>query len=419
MNDIKVLWFTNTPSLAASKLKKKIFGGGWIMSLEKAIKQNSSNVKVSVVFNGDRDEEFCIDGTNYYSVKSLKANRIKRKLFVKKYEQENDDFQLKKYIDIIQKVQPDVIHIHGSEKNYGLVAQHVDVPVVMSIQGLLSVYQYKFFSGIDVVRQAKVKIPRSLFKYYEYYKLRSERELNMISNINYFFGRTFWDKNITRLISPKSKYFVINRVIRDHFYEINWNKKRDNSNSILLVTTIRDNVYKGFETVLEAAKILKDQNLNFKWKIAGSSSNSILVNMYKKEFQYVKDYIELVGSLKEQELSLLLCQSDIYIQASRIENSPNGLAEAMLIGMPCIATNVGGTGSYISQYKNGILIQDGDPWIMASTINELFINEKLAQEIGSNAKKTALERHDPKKIANDISLAYLEIRDDYHKLKVN
>ncbi len=415
MDEIKVLWFTNTPSLAISKLNKTIFGGGWIMSLEKAIKENAENVKVSVVFNSDEDKEYEIDGAKYYSVSSLDVNRIKKKLFIKKYEHDNDEYQLKKYLKIIEDAKPDVIHIHGSEKNYGLISKYVDIPVVMSIQGLLSVYQYKFFSGIDVVRQAKIKIPGKLYKYYESYKLRGSRELKMIGDIDYFFGRTFWDKAITRLISPRSQYFVVNRVIRDHFYNIKWKGIRDNTKPIRIVTTIRDNVYKGFETVLESARILKEKKIKFEWKIAGSSNKSFLINMYANEFNEVKDCVELVGSLNEKDLSSLLCESDMYVQSSRIENSPNGLAEAMLIGMPCIATNVGGTGSYISQYKDGILIQDGDPWIMASTIYELISNEELALNLGANATITAKERHDPNNVVQAISAAYREIVDHYNR----
>ena len=50
-----------------------------------------------------------------------------------------------------------------------------------------------------------------------------------------------------------------------------------------------------------------------------------------------------------------MLKSDIFVSASHIENSPNNVAEAMILGMPCIATFAGGTSSYIEDNKNGIL----------------------------------------------------------------
>ncbi len=99
---------------------------------------------------------------------------------------------------------------------------------------------------------------------------------------------------------------------------------------------MRDNVYKGFEMILFVSKILKDRGVHFNWKIAGVSKDNYLVKMFSENFHAVQDHIDLLGSVEEEELSILLCNSDMYIQTSRIENSPNGLVEAMLIGMPCV-----------------------------------------------------------------------------------
>ena len=57
--------------------------------------------------------------------------------------------------------------------------------------------------------------------------------------------------------------------------------------------------------------------------------------------------------------------SDLYVSASHIENSPNSVAEAQLIGMPCIATGVGGTATYIEHNISGIIVPPGDPYALA------------------------------------------------------
>ena len=77
----------------------------------------------------------------------------------------------------------------------------------------------------------------------------------------------------------------------------------------------------------------------------------------------------------------------IYIAISHIENSPNSLCEALILGAPCIATNAGGTSSLIEDGNNGILIQDGDAYSMAGAIIELTENYNIAIDYGNSARK--------------------------------
>ena len=96
----------------------------------------------------------------------------------------------------------------------------------------------------------------------------------------------------------------------------------------------------------------------------------------------------------------------MYISTSHIENSPNSLCEAQILGMPCIATDAGGTVSLIDDNKEGIVIQDGDPFVMAGAIVEMINNYKKAIVYGENGRKTALERHNPQKITQDLLNIY-------------
>jgi hypothetical protein len=61
---------------------------------------------------------------------------------------------------IINEVKPNLIHVHGSEFSFGLIQKFTNIPTVLSLQGIVTVYRYKFFSKImffDIVRRAKFK----------------------------------------------------------------------------------------------------------------------------------------------------------------------------------------------------------------------------------------------------------------------
>jgi glycosyltransferase involved in cell wall biosynthesis len=113
--------------------------------------------------------------------------------------------------------------------------------------------------------------------------------------------------------------------------------------------------------------------------------------------------------LDQETLTHLLVSSDVYCQTSHIENSPNSLCEAMLIGLPCVASAVGGTSSLLQNAKEGLLVQDGDQFALAGAIKALYSDIKLAVTYGTAARNRALKRHKPE----DVLQTVLEL---YHSL---
>ena len=69
--------------------------------------------------------------------------------------------------------------------------------------------------------------------------------------------------------------------------------------------------------------------------------------------------------LSEQQMLDYLLKSNVFVQTSSIENSTNSLGEAMLIGMPCVASNVGGTSDMLKDKNEGYLYPFGDYNLLA------------------------------------------------------
>jgi glycosyltransferase involved in cell wall biosynthesis len=100
--------------------------------------------------------------------------------------------------------------------------------------------------------------------------------------------------------------------------------------------------------------------------------------------------------------------------ASHIENSPNNLCEAMILGMPCVATFAGGTASMLKDGAEGVLVQDGDPWVMAGAILELINDNNKAVLFGKNARERALVRHNKTTIVSELLASYDSIIKQSH-----
>jgi glycosyltransferase involved in cell wall biosynthesis len=416
---IKVLWFSNTAALGAEKLGRdsKIKGtGGWMAALNDIMKDE---IDLHVVFNYPyKKDAFMHKNTWFYPVYT--GNRYFNLIKNRFCTHVPDDKYLYSYLKIIQEVNPDVIHIHGTENSFLCILKQIIMPTVVSIQGIITVYNHKFYSGFN----GKFLNRRNYTSLKEYatggkFFKKSKNTLSKMAHIEqkrmkdikYVIGRTDWDYRITRILSPESKYFKGDELLRDAFYSKNWDNLYQNVGKLIVFTTNSDNYYKGIETVFHSITLLQEIGIDIEWRIAGIKDNSLIVSICKSFLgpSFPKSNYKLLGSLDEESLVQELLAAHIYVMPSHIENSPNNLCEAMILGMPCIATNAGGTGSLLKDGEEGILIQDGDPWAMAGAIVELQKDSKKVLTLGLNARKRALNRHNKELVKSQYLRVYNSI----------
>lgn len=115
-----------------------------------------------------------------------------------------------------------------------------------------------------------------------------------------------------------------------------------------------------------------------------------------------------------------LCSSTCYVHSSYIDNSPNSLCEAQYLGVPAIATNVGGISSLVEDGKTGLLFPANDPYTLAAIIKHTVTdNHAKMQYLSENEKSIAIARHNPQKISDNLLLIYQSIinrHNETHKL---
>lgn len=422
-----ILWFACSPCGCLRRNGEKRVQQGWMISLEDEIK-NQSNIVLKVAFFSNKKEfPFDYDGVHYYPIYIPSSNyKIGRIIDRFKPEEVIVNNIIPSMIDVVKDAKPDLIHIHGSEGRFGLIQDYVtDIPVVFSIQGLIAPYSEKYFSGLpqtfaykndpiyDVMRNVGIK------RAYQDFLYKAEREKGYLQKANYVFGRTLWDKDVTGLFNPNRKYYIVDEIMRKQFYKTHWQKEGFNK-KLKIASTISDGIYKGYETVLKSAKLLMDYaDFEFEWHIAGYDWKSKWLRMAEKLTGIKTSTCNIVlhGRIDADELSSLLTESDIYVHVSHIENSPNSVCEAMLIGMPVIASYAGGTSSMLENEKEGILVQDGDPYMYAGAIIDYYMDFDKAKTYGENARRRAMERHNPERIVNQLVAAYHQIISDYHKVE--
>lgn len=423
---MKVLWFSLSPCGSLRRFGKERIVQGWMISLEDALKKEK-DIDLSVAFfSTEEKDSFEFDGVTYYPM-FVGGDKSSFQRVTSRYRSmyTTDSKMLPVMLSVVKAAKPDLIHIHGTEERFGLIQDYIhDIPIVFSIQGLIAPCCLKFFNSLPLaeIRKHETLSERlrkiTIGDEYKAFCKKAIKEAHYLSKAQYIFGRTSWDKYITYGFNPNRKYYVVDEILRPPFYKAWWSKREYSKERLQLVSTISTGPYKGYETVLRAAKLLKAySSIDFEWLIIGYDENAKLARISSQVTGISPENVnvKLLGRRNALDVAHILAGADVFIQVSHIENSPNALCEAMIVGMPIIASFAGGTSSMLEDGKEGILVQDGEPYVLAGAISSLSQNFTMAKGMGEKARQRAIKRHDANIIINQILDAYNDILEDFHK----
>jgi glycosyltransferase involved in cell wall biosynthesis len=281
---------------------------------------------------------------------------------------------------------------------------------VISIQGLVSVISKHYTSNLplnllnkytfrdlikrDCINQQQKKLAR-----------KGKAEIEAIKKTDNIIGRTSWDRVSTKQINIQAKYHFCNEILRAEFYRHMWTVEKCERHSIF----ISQGSYpiKGLHIILEAMPIILTQFSSAKLYIAGPNiikseylNDKLRKTTYSKYIEKliclynIYNNVHFTGPLEEKSMCERYLKSNVFVCPSSIENSPNSLCEAMILGVPSIASYVGGIPDMLSHGEEGYLYQSDAPYMLAHYVCEIFKSDKLSMEFSIKARKRALIRHD-------------------------
>lgn len=405
---MKVLWFVG------SSLKGSFYRTFWVSSLLNELsKANDIEIGICYVSAEKNIKEYKENNISYFPVSSYRSffHRLIRRLnhSIKGVNNFND------YLSVVEKFNPELINIFGVETEYAEIIPYVKCKSVIHIQGILS--PLIEFWNIPNKNNNNAFLSSNLVHllfgvgiYHAYIKIKKAaiRERKMLSHAKNVFGRTSWDKNIMSVLAPNANYFHIDEVIRDDFFDAIWEYKK--ANQFELITIIGDDIYKGYDVLLKTAALLNEHHLNYNWTVFGISTESESVKIIEKMLNTKpSSSVKLMGNVDAKTLVEAMKNAHLYVHPSRIENSPNSVCEATLMGMPVIAAQTGGVSTIIEDKVSGLLFPNMDFYALAATILISIKQPEVLQKMGTRAREIALQRHNKRKIINDLINAYKKI----------
>ena len=421
---MKVFWITNilfpeARSILTGKTDLKS-SGGWMLGLANSMLQHTDiDLYVASVSPLVKKLE-SVKGKDiiYYIIPIGKGNI--------KY---NEDYE-QYWKEIYNSVKPDIVHIHGTEFSHGLAFINAcpKARIVISIQGLTSVCSRYYSSGIKMTEIIKhtslyelIK-SRTLFHQKKVFMKRgNDIELPFIKNVKHIIGRTEWDKAHTWAINPKAEYYFCNEILRDEFYTGKWEYQDCNKHTIFLSQA--GYPIKGLHMLLKAMPLILREFPNTIIKIGGnnittanglkgrivmSSYGRIIKSLVKK--YNLEKHVKFLNPLNAVEMKEEYLRCNLFLCPSTIENSPNSLGEAQLLGVPCVASYVGGVADMIPNAECGKMYRFEEIEMLAKCIIDTFKESQFFNN--TTMRETAGKRHNKKKNALTQYNIYKNIIDE-------
>lgn len=415
---MRVLWYMDVPPAPLAKRTGQPIAVGpmsWAESLRDAL-VGIDGVELGIVSTAPAPwERFEEDGITYYAVpgpppagrSALSWSRWSHpSVLVLRPD-------LAPAMAALRSFGPDVVHVHGTEGPYGLLAGMSSVPCVISLQGLLVLCTRFWLQGVPpreyrrLVFSTTFRQGGGLLHGHIDIRRRAERERVILESGSDFIGRTQWDRRVLLGANPDARYWHCDEVLRAPFYSAEWSGHRQAR--YVIYSTGSAMPPKGIECLIEAIAVLARTGMaDVELRVAGVPSGSELEGIYGRlaDRHHVADRVKLLGRLDATQLVDELLGCHVYVHPSRIDNSPNSLAEAMLLGVPCVASFAGGIPSMVSDGVSGLLVPVGDPYALAGAVRDVRDDPDAAAALGRAARMEALVRHDPERIARRMLEIY-------------
>ena len=238
----------------------------------------------------------------------------------------------------------------------------------------------------------------------------------MLSKVKHIIGRTSWDRAHAWAINPNAKYHFNNETLRPEFYDgSKWDYNKCEKHTIFISQA--GYPLKGLHQVLRAMPLILCHFPDTKVRVAGADitkystwRDKLRISGYGKLIRSmirqlsIENHIEFLGPLNAEQMKQAYLNSNVFVCPSSIENSPNSLGEAQLLGVPHVVSYVGGVADMMVGNEEN-LYRFEEIEMLAEKVCKIFRNEYKQIDMSN----IALQRHHQNENLKQLLAIYNEI----------
>jgi glycosyltransferase involved in cell wall biosynthesis len=288
--------------------------------------------------------------------------------------------------EFIRQIEPDIVHFQGTT----FLAAGYETSHVLTIHGI---------AEKDAVWDARWGALRWLqclvLKLTENYGRSRAPHVILISD---YVGKVLPENKRRRI-------WRIDNPIADSFFDINWEPE---PGRIFVCSTIMPR--KNILGLIGAFGRLVQRAPHSRLRIGGSAVPDYLSACRKQvETLGLESRVEFLGNLSVKEVQRELSCANCFALPSFQETAPLSIAEAMAVGVPVVASAVGGIPDMVEHGSTGFLVDPHDARDIADGLSRIISSKRLSRSMGRQAKKIALERCMASVVAQKTVAVYREI----------
>jgi len=195
-------------------------------------------------------------------------------------------------------------------------------------------------------------------------------------------------------VDPSTIKVIHNGIDLDRFKPVDTPSRDDD----LILGVGRLVPKKGFATLLDACRILKDKGVRFKCLIVGDGPERENLLLKKAEIGLGDNDVEFTGAKTQDEVLDLMRRAALFCLPCTVDIDgnqdalPTVIIEALALGLPVISTSISGVPEMIDHEKSGVLVEPDKPGELSDWIERLLKSKELRSELAAAGRARAEDK---------------------------
>jgi glycosyltransferase involved in cell wall biosynthesis len=162
-----------------------------------------------------------------------------------------------------------------------------------------------------------------------------------------------------------------------------------NHSGSLIITVGRFSRAKGYEDMIDAFHMLSQRAQQPKLLMVGAGSH---VESIREQIGNLNLNQSVILAGEREDVTNLLALSDVYASSSHREGLPLAVLEAMMVGLPVVATSVGDIPNVVTE-ETGVVVPPHRPELLAAALEDLLQNPEKRRAMGKAAHRRAMDEY--------------------------
>jgi glycosyltransferase involved in cell wall biosynthesis len=173
-----------------------------------------------------------------------------------------------------------------------------------------------------------------------------------------------------------NNYCMLANVVDESFYSLNISPKKYSEKKVITQVSCFEDKSKNISGLLRVIKSLSEKRSDFVFRLIGDGEDFEMLRHYSGELGLTESTVVFTGLLEGKMLVSEMASADLMVVFSNYENFPVVINESFVLGVPVIATAVGGIPEFVDNSK-GRLITASDEKALEGLLND-FLDNKLS-----------------------------------------